>query len=125
MTREAVERAKLVAIRDSDGGQLVVRTHHLVSAAKQLVAHSEYINRKYDAPKPDMAILGEAIGRTIAEGVTHQRRQNDDDVNACDGFSPIGEYSVDVHPKDAVRELIKGALDEAGRPKNGHKNEEV
>src|SRR5262249_18690249 len=69
IVREAVERSKLSAITDAVEGQpLVINEGHLMVAAKQMLAHSELMREKAP-PKPDLVILGEAIGQVIDAGM--------------------------------------------------------
>jgi len=95
---EAVQRSKAAAIRDASKGKpLQVGARHLEVAARQLLEHAKYLE---DAPpaKPDLQILGEAIGNVIAEGLSNygrDPREND-------------ESELDV--------LATHVLDEAGRP---------
>jgi transitional endoplasmic reticulum ATPase len=114
VTREAVERAKLVAIQDCGGGELVVREEHLVSAAHQLVAHSAYINRQYGPEKPDLQVLGEAIGGEISKAMNFRREALEDDYEFNDDTKPVEEN---------LKQLVSEALDKSGRGgkrKNGN-----
>ena len=123
VTREAVERAKLVAIKDSKGGRLMVRTEHLVSAARQLVAHAEYINRKYAGSPPDLQILGQAIGREIGSAMNWKRAAKSENYDfATDQEDGLGSYAEEYRtPAANFAEVVSTALDEAGRPNGSGK----
>lgn len=98
--REAVERAKIAAALDTEeGDDLVVKEEHLILTAKEMLIHADYLKPK-TAPKPDLVILGQAIGSVIASGI---------------------RYNIDetLSDKEAVSLLPVKVLDEAGRPTNG------
>ena len=108
VVREAVERAKLRALRDGNGS-ISLTAEHLEAAAKQLVKHSEYINRPYEEDKPDLAILGEAIGKSIKEALVAAELVD---------FDEWDEDHVDkIRDEVSVGDVVSNALDEAGRPK--------
>lgn len=102
--REAVERSKISAIEDNDGGELVVRAEHLDTAADQMLVHAEFL-KEPEEPKPDLVVLGEAIGSVMAEGI---RRSQDVD------------YENAKPDKEVIQEGLSNILDDAGRP-NGQR----
>lgn len=106
--REAVERSKLAAIKDTAPGQeLVVRDRHLEIAARQMLEHAKLLEQP-EPPKPDLVIAFEKFGEIVANGMRYSKDYDNDD----------GSKESDRHiAKDAVREV----MDAAGRPstKNG------
>jgi hypothetical protein len=114
IVREAVERSKLTAISDAVAGQgLVVKDEHLVVAARQMLVHAELLKEPPE-PAPDLQILGEAIGKTIAAGFRETLGHR---------FDADGDYIYDDDKGD-IREGLSDILDDAGRPSpkksNGH-----
>ncbi len=102
--REAVERSKLSAIKDTKPGEtLVVRAEHLKTAAKQMLEHAKLLEEPEGEPS-DLEILGEAIGGVIAKGI---RAEWDDRGR-----------DNDLSDEEAVKKLPGHLLDEAGRPGN-------
>lgn len=66
---EAVEKSKLAAIKDHVPGQpLVIRSEHLLIAGKTMLNHAKLLEPPAP-PRPDIAILGDAIAETIVNGV--------------------------------------------------------
>lgn len=105
--REAVERSKLAAIRDTEPGhRLVVRAHHLEIAARQMLQHAELLAEP-EPPKPDLQILGEAIGKIIVSGARDMWIDDDED----DSTNPS-----ELSASEASKGLVKRVLDRAGRP---------
>lgn len=101
--REAVEKAKIASIRDAVAGQpLRVTSEHLVIAAHQMLAHAELL-KEAPAAKPDLVVLGEAIGTIIADGIRRRVIGFDHDDGQTDG-------------ETVSRGLPTHLLDEAGRP---------
>lgn len=127
VVREAVERAKLVAIGNGSmrDGKIVVFEADLVSAAEQLVQHAEYVNREYEGEKPDMQILGEAIGGAIRDALGGKQRWENEygAPDPDDGDTPYGGRGDEPETGgEAIAVVVKDALDKAGRPKrNGKK----
>ncbi len=109
--REAVERSKLAAIEDNDGGQLVVRAEHLETAADQMLIHAEFLREPAEA-KPDIEILGQAIGGALAVGMKY-------------GVIPDNvEAHVQAEGKGKlISDGVQVMLDRAGRPVE-HRNHE-
>jgi transitional endoplasmic reticulum ATPase len=101
--REAVERSKLAAIEDNNGGPLIVSAEHLDIAADQMLEHAEFL-REPEEEKPDLVILGETIGAIFASGLNNRFSVGDGDDS----------------DEETVQKLPKFLLDQAGRPDNGH-----
>ncbi len=102
--REAVERAKIAAALDTEDGQdLVVKGDHLILTAQEMLVHAEYLKPKA-TPKPDLVILGEAMGCVIASGMRNL-------------------YDAEGEDKEAISLLPEAVLNEAGRPSNGANTE--
>jgi transitional endoplasmic reticulum ATPase len=95
--REAVERSKLAAIEDNNGGPLVVSAEHLDIAADQMLEHAEFL-KEPEPDAPDMEVLGTAIGNTIAHGLYH------------------GLHKVETNPEvvATAKDRLHGILEDAG-----------
>lgn len=97
--REAVERAKLAAILDTeDNDPVVVKDSHLVTAAKQMLLHAELLKTPPE-PKPDLQVLGESFGEILVAGLRKT-------------YSYGNDHSDAEVKKSGLRNLV----DEAGRP---------
>jgi hypothetical protein len=102
--REAVERSKLSAIKDTaPGQQLVVRETHLMIAARQMLEHAKLLEEPA-SEKPDVVLGLEALGKIIANGMRYQHGVHDDDDDS---------KSWD---KTLVKEAVEQSMDDAGRP---------
>lgn len=107
--REVVERAKLAAISDIGiSGRLLVDGHHLETAALQMLEHAKLLEEP-EEEKPDLVILGEAIGNVIARGIWDIKsdRGDPDETDSEGNRHPDGTYL-----KVAAKEI----MDIAGRP---------
>lgn len=112
--REVVERSKLAAIADASPDMpLVVREDHLTTAALQLLEHAKLLDGKPPA-KPDLVILGEALGGVIARGMISVQNEKDDDVGH--GITTDNYEGLEDH--ELARGSVGYALDKAGRPNN-------
>jgi transitional endoplasmic reticulum ATPase len=100
--REAVERSKLAAIGDTKPGEtLVVRAKHLEVAAYQLLEHAKLLIPA-PAPKPDVVLMGEAIGNILADAMRQRGLEGE---------------THEVAPL-----AVTAVMDAAGRPNNGKHN---
>lgn len=105
---EAVERAKLAAIRDANSDEdLVVRAEHLLIAGHAMLTHAELL-KDAPSPKPDIQILGEAIGGMIRDGLA---------MAAGDAAECAETDHVREHGKESKTDVAKLLLDKAGRPR--------
>ena len=101
--REAVERSKLAAMRDiKEDEELVVTAEHLSIAARQMLEHAKLLEEPEDE-KPDLVILGEAIGGILTKGMRYKDYDAPDDDNSPD--------------KENLGAVPSELLDKAGRPK--------
>ena len=108
---EAVERSKLAAIRDAQpGGSLVVRAHHLLIAGHAMLAHAKLLAEPGEGPS-DLAILGEAIGGVIANGMKVVAA-----MQSRDGLSPCSHaHTIDLAKDPTAGEVATKLLDIADR----------
>ena len=95
--REAVERSKLAAIKDSDEG--IVSAEHLDIAADQMLEHAKFLLEPQE-PKPDLVVLAETLDGVISSGLRNRHRE--------------GEY--DNTDEETVKHLPKTLLNAADRP---------
>lgn len=107
--REAVERSKLAAIKNTKSGEkLVVRAQHLKIAAHQMLEHAKLLVEPEDE-KPDLVVLGESIGQMIADGMRYRDPDTSNDASA-------------EEDSEILARAPKYLLEDAGRPQNGKRD---
>jgi transitional endoplasmic reticulum ATPase len=101
--RETVERSKLAAIKDAKPNEpLQVKSEHLISAARQMLVHAGLLLEP-PKDKPDLVVLGNAIGSVIRSGMREELR------------------GVDEAPYESELNVgVSAMLDQAGRPNGKH-----
>lgn len=110
--REAVERSKLAAIQDNDGGQLVVSAEHLDIAADQMLEHAKFLDEP-EEDAPDMEVFGAALGKALSNGFRAHGVSNDHLYIPTDNDA----HRFEEDSKQGLRALLE---DSNMTGKNGH-----
>lgn len=118
--REAVERSKLSAIKDTKLGQtLVVKASHLRTAVLQMLEHAKLLQDP-PTPKPDLVLLGEALGTVLVQGLYNTQTFRTDDQGEPAGT--IADAEFDGMDRTNLKKVPKLLMDHAGRPNEKSKN---
>lgn len=109
--REAVERSKLAAIQDNDGGPLVVSAEHLDTAADQMLEHAKFLDEP-EEDAPDFEVFGAAFGKVLANGLRSVGMEKEH------LYIPDNAKDYEEDSKDGLRTILEDAKMTG---KNGHK----